>query len=399
MSLTSRNYWIKGDRVLWCIIALLAIFSFLPVFSASSNLAYVIGKGTPIGYLIKHFVIMSFGFLLLFAVHKIPYTYFKGISVLMMPVVVILLLYTASQGNIVSGANANRWIEIPIIGFSFQTSTLASLILMIYVAHYMSKPDNSYLKFKSSFWLLWAPIVSIIILIFPSNFSTAAILFFMVLVQMFIGGYPSKFLIYILGFGLLMVFVFFLSAKVFPEIVPNRIDTWTSRIENFRSGKADGNYQIERAKIAIATGGVYGQGAGKSIMKNFLPQSSSDFIYAIIVEEYGLIGGIVLILLYILLLFRIVLIVHKTSNLFGKLLVVGLGIPIVFQAFINIGVTLQLFPVTGQTLPLVSSGGTSAWMTFVALGVILSVSSSIQNNNQDDIMNINNPLAILSEDK
>ena len=399
MSLTSRNYWIKGDRVLWCIIALLAIFSFLPVFSASSNLAYVIGKGTPIGYLIKHFVIMSFGFLLLFAVHKIPYTYFKGISVLMMPVVVILLLYTASQGNIVSGANANRWIEIPIIGFSFQTSTLASIILMIYVAHYMSKSNNSYLNFKNSFWLLWVPIVSIIMLIFPSNFSTAAILFFMVMVLMFIGGYPSKYLICILGFGLVMVFVFFLSAKVFPEIIPNRIDTWTSRIENFKSGKVDGNYQIERAKIAIATGGVYGQGAGKSVMKNFLPQSSSDFIYAIIVEEYGLIGGVILILLYVLLLFRIVVIVHKTSNLFGKLIVVGLGIPIVFQAFINIGVTLQLFPVTGQTLPLVSSGGTSAWMTFVALGVILSVSSSIQNNNQDDIMNINNPLAILSEDK
>ena len=399
MSLTSRNYWIKGDRVLWCIIALLAIFSFLPVFSASSNLAYVIGKGTPIGYLIKHFVIMSFGFLLLFAVHKIPYTYFKGISVLMMPVVFILLIYTATQGNAISGANANRWIEIPIIGFSFQTSTLASIILMIYVAHYMSKSNNSYLNFKNSFWLLWVPIVSIIMLIFPSNFSTAAILFFMVMVLMFIGGYPSKYLICILGFGLVMVFVFFLSAKVFPEIIPNRIDTWTSRIENFKSGKVDGNYQIERAKIAIATGGVYGQGAGKSVMKNFLPQSSSDFIYAIIVEEYGLIGGVILILLYVLLLFRIVVIVHKTSNLFGKLIVVGLGIPIVFQAFINIGVTLQLFPVTGQTLPLVSSGGTSAWMTFVALGVILSVSSSIQNNNQDDIMNINNPLAILSEDK
>ena len=147
MSLTSRNYWIKGDRVLWCIISLLAIFSFLPVFSASSNLAYVIGKGTPIGYLIKHFVIMSFGFSLLFAVHKIPYTYFKGISVLMMPVVFILLIYTASQENVISGANANRWIEIPIIGFSFQTSTLASIILMIYVAHYMSKSDNNYLKF------------------------------------------------------------------------------------------------------------------------------------------------------------------------------------------------------------------------------------------------------------
>ena len=395
MSLTTQNYWIKGDRVLWCIISLLVIFSFLPVFSASSNLAYVIGKGTPLGYLIKHFVIMSFGFSLLFAVHKVPYTYFKGISVLMMPVIFILLIYTASQGNIIGGANANRWIEIPIIGFSFQTSTLASMILMIYVANYMSKSNNSYLRFKNSFWLLWLPVISIVMLIFPSNFSTAVILLFMVITQMFIGGYPSKYLIYILGFCIGMIFIFFLLVKTFPEIIPNRIDTWTSRIENFKSGKQDGNYQIERAKIAIASGGVYGQGAGKSVMKNFLPQSSSDFIYAIIVEEYGLVGGVTLILLYLLLLFRIVVIVHKTSNLFGKLLVVGLGVPIVFQAFINIGVTLQVFPVTGQTLPLVSSGGTSAWMTFIALGIILSVSSSIQNNLTD----IDNPLAILSEDK
>ena len=399
MSLTTQNYWIKGDRVLWCIISLLVIFSFLPVFSASSNLAYVIGKGTPLGYLIKHFVIMSFGFSLLFAVHKVPYTYFKGISVLMMPVIFILLIYTASQGNIIGGANANRWIEIPIIGFSFQTSTLASMILMIYVANYMSKSNNSYLRFKNSFWLLWFPVISIVMLIFPSNFSTAVILLFMVITQIFIGGYPSKYLIYILGFCIGMIFIFFLLVKTFPEIIPNRIDTWTSRIENFRSGKQDGNYQIERAKIAIASGGVYGQGAGKSVMKNFLPQSSSDFIYAIIVEEYGLVGGVTLILLYLLLLFRIVVIVHKTSNLFGKLLVVGLGVPIVFQAFINIGVTLQVFPVTGQTLPLVSSGGTSAWMTFIALGIILSVSSSIQNNIQNNLTDIDNPLAILSEDK
>ena len=395
MSLTKQQYWIKGDRVLWCIISLLVIFSFLPVFSASSNLAYVIGKGTPVGYLIKHFIIMSFGFSLLFAVHRIPYSYFKGISVLMMPIVFILLIYTALQVNIINGAIANRWIEIPIIGFSFQTSTFASIILMIYVAHYMSKSDNSYLRLKTSFWLLWLPVVSMVMLIFPSNFSTAFILLFMVIVQVFIAGYPSKYLFYILGFCVTMIFIFFLLVKSFPEIIPNRIDTWVSRVENFRSGKVDGNYQIERAKIAIVSGGIYGQGAGKSVMKNFLPQSSSDFIYAIIVEEYGLVGGLILILLYLLLLFRIVVIVHKTTSLFGKLLVIGLGIPIVFQAFINIGVTLQVFPVTGQTLPLVSSGGTSAWMTFIALGIILSVSSTIQNNFIDN----DNPLAILSEDK
>mgnify|MGYP006085581453 CR=1 FL=1 len=394
MSLTKKYNFIKGDLVLWCIISLLVIFSFLPVFSASSNLVFVIGKGTPFGYLIKHFVIMSLGFSVLYSVHKIPFTYFKGISILMMPVIFILLIYTASQGNLIGGANANRWIEIPIFGFSFQTSTLASIILMIYSAHYISKSYDKNLKFKNSILFLWIPVISIVMLIFPSNFSTAVILFSMVIVQVFIGGYPMKHLLYIFGFGITMIFIFIISIKAFPDIIPNRIDTWTNRIENFRSGKTDGNYQIERAKIAIASGGFYGQGAGKSVMKNFLPQSSSDFIYAIIIEEYGLVGGIILILLYVLLLFRLVVIVHKSSSLFGKLLVIGLGFPIVFQAFINIGVTLEVFPVTGQTLPLVSSGGTSAWMTFIALGIILSVSSSIDNN----VLNNVNPLAVLSEE-
>ena len=399
MSFISNVNWIKGDKVLWCIIALLAIFSFLPVFSASSNLVYVIGKGTPYGYLFKHFVIMFLGFALLYTFHNIKYIYFKGISVLMMPVVFIMLIYTALQGNIIGGANANRWMEIPFIGFSFQTSTVASIVLMIYVAHYMSKTNKSILNLKNSIWLLWIPITSIVLLILPSNFSTAAILFFMVIVQIYIGGYPIKYLVYILVSSFIIFFLFYLIAKAFPEYIPNRIDTWTSRIENFKSGNPKGNYQIEQAKIAIATGGIYGKGAGKSVMKNFLPQSSSDFIYAIIVEEYGILGGIILILLYVLLLFRIIVIIHRTSNLFGKLLVVGLGIPIVFQAFINMGVTLQLFPVTGQTLPLVSSGGTSAWITFIALGIILSVSNSIQDINSVNSKTNNNPLAILSEDK
>ena len=396
MSLKSNKYWINGDRVLWCIITLLVIFSFLPVFSASSNLAYVIGKGTPLGYLFKHFIIMALGFSLLFAVHKIPYTYYKGISVLMLPVVFLLLIYTGLQGNIISGANANRWIEIPIIGFTFQTSTLASMILMIYVAHYMSKSDSRYLKINYTFWLLWIPIISFTMLIFPSNFSTAAMLFLMVVILMFIGGYPFKQLFYILSLCIIFFLIFIISIKAFPDIIPNRIDTWTSRINNFISGKVEDNYQIEHSKIAIASGGIYGKGAGKSVMKNFLPQSSSDFIYAIIVEEYGLVGGLTLIFLYLLLLFRIVVIIHKTSSLFGKLLVVGLGIPIVFQAFTNIAVNVQLLPVTGQTLPLVSSGGTSAWITFIALGVILSVSASSQSNNQENITN-NKILKVLSE--
>ena len=327
---------IKGDKVLWGILALLAIFSFLPVFSASSNLAYVVGRGTPWGYLIKHFVILSIGFVLMFSVHKIPYNYFKGISILMLPVVVLLLVYTASQGTVIYGANASRWIRIPFIGLSFQTSTLASVVCMVYTATFFSKYKDQLGSFKNSLIRLWLPIFIVVLLIFPSNLSTAALLFLMVLIVSFVAGYPIKYLLAICGTGLAAVLLFFLLVKAFPGVFPNRVDTWMSRVENFRSGEsADGNYQIERAKTAIVTGKIFGVGAGKSRMKNFLPQSSSDFIYAIIVEEFGLIGGIGLIILYLLLLFRIVVISFKATDVFGKLVVIGLGIPIIFQAFIN----------------------------------------------------------------
>jgi cell division protein FtsW len=200
--------------------------------------------------------------------------------------------------------------------------------------------------------------------------------------------------------GLFFGIVFILFAKAFPEMVPNRVDTWVNRIENFSASDSNqGNYQIERAKIAIATGGVVGLGAGKSVMKNFLPQSSSDFIYAIIVEEFGLIGGIGLIVLYLILLFRIIVIAHKSQTVFGKLLVLGLGLPVIIQAFSNMGVALQVFPVTGQTLPLISSGGTAAWMTCIAFGIILSVSSEqkIEKNKEKSQEFNDNPLAVLSE--
>ena len=392
---------LKGDKVLWGILALLAIFSFLPVFSASSNLAYVVVKGTPWGYLFKHFVILGIGFVLMFSIHKIPYNYFKGISILMLPVVMLLLLYTASQGTVIDGANASRWIRIPIIGLSFQTSTLASVIAMIYTARYFSKHKDKKISFKSSLIELWLPIFIVVLLIFPSNLSTAALLFLMVLIVSFVAGYPIKYLLTICGTGLALVMLFFLLIKSFPGVFPNRVDTWMSRIENFSSGEsADGNYQVERAKTAIVTGKIFGVGAGKSRMKNFLPQSSSDFIYAIIVEEFGLIGGIGLIILYLLLLFRIVVISYKATDVFGKLVVIGLGIPIIFQAFINMGVALQVLPVTGQTLPMISSGGTSAWMTCIAMGIILSVSAKknlIEDQLDDEGINESNPISILSE--
>ena len=391
---------IIGDRVLWVAIALLSVFSFLPVFSASSNLTYVVGQGTPWSHLLKHFVVLLFGFALMYSLHKIPYHYFKGISILALPLIILLLIYTATQGNLIAGANANRWISIPIVGLSFQTSTLASIVLLAYVAHLMSK-DNPENRLKSSILKLWIPVFIVILLILPANLSTSVLLFFMVLILVFLGGYPIKYLLGMFGMGLFMAFLFILIAKAYPDWVPNRIDTWISRIENFNSGVDNGgNYQIERAKTAIATGGFLGVGAGKSVMKNFLPQSSSDFIYAIIVEEFGLVGGTALILLYLVVLFRIVVIAHKSDTVYGKLLVLGLGLPIIMQAFVNMAVALQVFPVTGQTLPLISSGGTAAWMTCISFGMILSVSAGqkIESNTLQDSEDKNeNPLIILGE--
>ena len=399
--MNNKNNIILGDRVLWVALGLLSIFSFLPVFSASSNLTYVVGHGTPWSHLLKHFIVLLFGYALMYILHKIPYNYFKGISILALPLIILLLIYTASQGNLISGANANRWIRIPIVGLSFQTSTLASIVLLAYVAHLMSKNNPRIYRLNSSILPLWLPVFLVIFLVLPANFSTAALLFFMVLIIVFIGGYPIKYLLGMLVVGLLMTILFILIAKAYPEWVPNRVDTWFNRIENFNNAEeSNGNYQIERAKIAIATGGLFGLGAGKSVMKNFLPQSSSDFIYAIIVEEFGLVGGTALILLYLLVLFRIIVIAHKSDTAYGKLLVLGLGLPIIIQAFVNIAVALQVFPVTGQTLPLISSGGTAAWMTCIAFGMILSVSAGqkIKSDfSEKSEYNMENPLTILSE--
>nr|WP_255572914.1 FtsW/RodA/SpoVE family cell cycle protein [Hanstruepera marina] len=388
---------IKGDRLIWAIAALLAIFSFLPVYSAASNLAYIGGNGNTFAYFVKHFMHLFLGFAIIYGVHKIPYRYFKGLSIVMMPVVIVLLVLTMLQGTTIEGANASRWIQIPIVNMSFQTSTFAFVVLMVYVARYMSKIKDVNVSFKESILPLWIPVFFVLGLILPANFSTAAIMFLMVVVLVFLGGYPVKYLAIIIGSGILGLVFFVLVAKAFPDVMPNRVDTWMSRIESFANDEeTEADYQIEKAKIAIASGGIQGVGPGKSIQKNFLPQSSSDFIFAIIVEEYGLLGGFTLMIFYLWLLFRIVIVSQKSDTIFGKLLVLGVGLPIVFQALINMAVAVELFPVTGQTLPLISSGGTSIWMTCLAVGIILSVSAKREEIKQKEEAE-DNPLEILSE--
>lgn len=390
---------IKGDRTIWAIIGALALFSFLPVYSASTNLVYVAGKGTTLGYLMKHALLLVLGFGIVYATHKIPYRYFSGLSVLILPVVILLLVYTLAQGTVIEGANASRWIRIPFVGIGFQTSTLASVVLMIYVARYLSRNKEKDILFKESILYLWVPVGVVLALILPANFSTTAISFAMILILCFLGGYPIKYLAGIVGAGILVLALFVLSARVFPDAMKNsRVGTWTSRIENFASGNEEDNYQAEKAKIAIASGEIYGKGPGKSVQKNFLPQSSSDFIYAIIGEEFGLLGAIMIIILYLGLLFRLVIIATKTTTIFGTLLVLGVGLPIIFQAMINMAVAVGLFPVTGQPLPLISTGGTSIWMTCFAIGIVLSVSARDEVQQEKSIKKeLENPLDILHE--
>ena len=388
---------IKGDRLIWAIAALLAIFSFLPVYSAASNLAYVGGVGNTFSFFVKHLMHLFLGFAIMYGVHKVPYRYFRGLSMVMIPIVIVLLIVTMLQGTTIEGANASRWIQIPFVGMSFQTSTLAAVVLMVYVARYLSKIQDKNVTFVETLLPLWAPVFFILMLILPANFSTTAIIFLMVMMLAFVGGYPLRYLAVIIGSGVVALVLFVLVAKSFPDVMPNRVDTWISRIENFANGEdTEADYQIENAKIAIASGGIQGKGPGKSTQKNVLPQSSSDFIFAIIIEEYGLIGGLILLIMYSWLLFRIVIVSQKSDTVFGKLLVLGVGLPIIFQALINMAVAVELFPVTGQTLPLISSGGTSIWMTCLAIGIILSVSAKREQIKEEEI-NEDNPLEILSE--
>ena len=381
---------IKGDKIIWSIVLLLAIFSFLPVYSASSNF----GNGFILSNLIKHVAIVLIGIVIMYSIHLIPYKYFKGLSLIFLPFIIAILLFTSLQGNLIDGANASRWIKLPIIGLSFQPSSMATVILMVYVSFYLSKNYNKNTNFSKTIFPLWIPIILVVFLILPSNFSTAAMIFLMIITLIFIGGYPFKYLLGIGFSGIILFSLFFLTVKNYPDLIPNRIDTWVSRIENFTSSEnSENNYQILRAKSAIATGMVFGVGAGKSSMKNILPQSTSDFIYAIITEEYGTIGAISILLLYLLLLFRIIIVSYKSDTIFGQLLALGAGLPIIFQAFINMGVAVQLFPVTGQPLPLISTGGTSIWMTFLALGIVLSVST---NRKPKSELSSDNPINILS---
>lgn len=373
---------LQGDRTLWVIAVLLALFSLMPVYSASSNIAFMYGSGDTFGMLTRHSMHLILGLILMYAAHKIPYRHFGALSMILMPVAVVLLIYTLFQGH--SVANAARWIQIPILGWTFQTSAFASIVLMIYLARYLAKAEPEKIKsFKKSFLPLLLPIFLVCGFVLPANFSTAALIFTVALTILFMGGYPLKNLGIIVGSGLVGLILFITVVINFPDI-NSRVATWKVRIESFWSGDTAENYQVTKAKMAIAEGMVIGKGPGKSVQKNFLPQSNSDFIYAVIVEEFGTVGGILVVFFYVLFLIRVLIISTRAESKFAMLVAAGTGFAILIQAFVNLGVAVSLLPVTGQTLPLISAGGSSIWMTCLAIGIILSVS---RGKDTDDELN------------
>ncbi|MBK7666740.1 MAG: FtsW/RodA/SpoVE family cell cycle protein [Sphingobacteriaceae bacterium] len=375
------NY-LKGDKVIWAIMMLLSLISILVVYSAIVTLAHKFKQGNTEYYLIKHMAIISLGFGLAYLFHKIKYTVFSKVAQIGFILSIPLLLYTLLSG--VSAGEANRWIPIPGIGLTFQSSDVAKLMLIMYVARVLTTKQEQLVEFKAVLKYLLVPIGIICALILPANFSTAALLFLNCLFLMFVGRIKVKFMLLIVGACMLFALLLGVVVYQFPNAIP-RGATWKARIENFSKGDSKSNYQSEQAKIAIATGGVIGKGPGNSTQRAFLPQASSDFIYAIIIEEYGLALGFIMLFLYMIFLFRGIKIMRDTDKTFGGFLAGGLAFSLVFQALINMAVAVNLFPVTGQPLPLVSMGGTSIWFTCIAIGIILSVSRSSEDKTEENL--------------
>ena len=359
----------KGDRWIWLIVILLSVISLLAVYSAIGTLAYKRGVGAE-SILMKHLAMIVGGIALMYISHKLDYRYYRGISKLLMIITLPLLLYTLIFGSHVN--DASRWIAIPGTGLSFQTSDLAKLALITYLARMLSLKQEHIKDVKQSFIPIMGSVCLVFILIALANLSTALMLFGVSILLLIIGRISIKQIsIVCLAGGILLAGVVFLGP---------RHKTYASRIHAYMHpeiANPDKSYQADHAKIAIATGGIFGKGVGKSDEINYLPEAYSDEIYAIIVEEYGLVGGVFLIAIYLFLLYRCIKIVAKAPKAFGALLAAGLSFSLTIQAFANMAVAVGLGPVTGIPLPFVSMGGTSILFTSVAFGIILSVSRDI----------------------
>ncbi|MFH1004968.1 MAG: FtsW/RodA/SpoVE family cell cycle protein [Bacteroidota bacterium] len=376
---------IHGDKVIWVVVILLSILSILAVYSSIVTLAYKYKAGDTEYYLLKHSTIILFGLFLMYCTYKIRYDYFSRFAILAVIIAVPLLVLTLFTGSNIH--QASRWLEIPVVNLTFQTSDFAKLALIMYVARTLAIKQDVIKDFRSAFLPIVIPVLLICGLILPANFSTTFILFLTSLMLMFVGRIKIKYILSLIGIGIFCFGLFILFIFLFPN-VNNRVATWKARIENFTNKENKGNYQVEQAKIAIATGGIMGKGPGKSTQRNFLPHPYSDFIYAIIIEEYGMMGGIIVIFLYLILLYRAVRIATRSQKIFGSLLAIGCCFSLVFQAMLNISVAVNIVPVTGQPLPLVSMGGTSIWFTSIAIGMVLSVSREIDKQKQNTSLDV-----------
>ncbi|PLX03024.1 MAG: cell division protein FtsW [Marinilabiliales bacterium] len=376
---------IKGDKVIWTVVFLLTIISFLAVYSSTGTLAWKYKGGNTEYYMLKHAIILFLGLLLMYFAHLLKYTYYSRIFQIALYVAVPLLLIT-----LIFGLNLNeakRVLQLPF-NLTFQTSDLAKITLIIYLARILTKKQEQIKDFKEAFVPLMIPVLIVCGLIFPANFSTAALLFTTSMVLIFIGRVKLTYFFGMIGIGLAALIIALTILYYMPVEKQGRLGTWKSRMETFiNGGESADTYQVDQAKIAIASGYPFGKGPGNSTQRNFLPHPYSDFIFAIIVEEYGLAGGFIIVLLYLILFYRAVRIVTKAPGTFGSFLTIGVSFSLVFQAMINMGVAVNILPVTGQPLPLVSMGGTSVWFTSLAIGIILSVSKDLENNSALELVN------------
>jgi cell division protein FtsW len=367
----------RGDQVIWGVVIVLSFISLMAVYSSTGSLAYRMDKNASY-YLIKQLLVLGLGLLIIYWVHKINYTKFAKLALLLYMLSVPLLIYTLFFGTKLN--EGSRWIRLPVINLTFQTSDLAKLALFMLLARMLSMKQSVIKDLRKGFVPVLVPVAVTCLLIAPANLSTALMLGFTCSILFFIGRIRVRHLALLAVGGLVGAVLLFFVSKVTGF---GRAATWEQRVEDFVGGKkkdgkkGDAVYQVQQAKIAIANGGITGLGPGNSKQRNFLPHPYSDFIYSIIIEEYGLIGGAVIVFLYLLFLWRSILIFRRCPYAFGAFLAVGLSITLVFQAMLNMAVNVHLVPVTGLTLPMISMGGSSIWFTSIAIGIVLSVSKYV----------------------
>jgi cell division protein FtsW len=378
----------KGDRIMWMIIMTLMVWGLLAVYSSTGALAWKKQGGSTEFYLLQQLFYLSIGFFVMLFTHSVHYSFYLKISKLLMYLSYLLLFLTIFFGSNIN--DAQRWLRIPFIGITFQTSDFAKVALILYLARELAIRQEDIKDFKKGFMPILLHVGFTCLLIAPSNLSTSLVLFSTCMVIMFIGRVSVKHIFYVGAPVLLVLGLFVLLVLNTPDKYlkgMGRVSTWKHRIENFskQSTNPDATYQNDHAKIAIATGGLTGKGPGGSIERNYLPHAYSDFIYSVITEEYGLIGAITIMGLYLLFMYRAFRIVLKSPKAFGALLAIGLSFAFVIQALIHMAISVNLVPNTGLTLPLISKGGTSIIITSFAFGLIMSVSRYVEKDEPEEL--------------